>query len=235
MTPSKQRNDVRNFLDLLLEFGLAVWTKPVIVKTFTNGAARVSWPATCDFRGDLFRRDCSTVDSFCDWLDAQEFSAILFDGAMLQITFDFFGNELMGHRLGYYPCPFELDDDGRQLLREQPIRDVIDMYRDRWEDFCRLRTPVRFDYDPSAAAEDHPASHITLNGEACRLPVRGPLSLGHFVDFVFRNFYREQWTTYEFLRRQHRQDADRTITTQEECMIHLNWRSELASAGVSPG
>ena len=114
---------------------------------------------------------------------------MLFDGSLLQLTFDLRGSGLVGHRIGYIPCLFLLDEEGRALLRSEPILDVIELFRGRGEKYLRLRTPIRFDFDPDAATERHPASHMTLNHPNCRIPVRGPLGLGHFIKFVFWHFY----------------------------------------------
>ena len=53
--------------------------------------------------------------------------AILFDGSLIQISYDFDYSELVGHRLLYFPCPFDLDPE---LLQTLPLVDVIDFYRD---------------------------------------------------------------------------------------------------------
>lgn len=227
MTPAKQRADLQNLLDLLASFGLAVWVRPTIIEAGQGGVARVTWSAGPRSQHDLFRSESYTIAAYREWLLSGELSAVLFDGAVLQITFDFFGNQLSGHRLAYLPCPVELDDDGRDLIVDQPILEVIDAYLRTNLENIRLRTPVRFDFDAEAAREDHPASHITFNGCECRVPVSGPLSLGDFVDFVFRNFYPQQWKKYAFLRDQPKRRERRTISLEQECRLHVHWRSTI--------
>jgi hypothetical protein len=119
-----------------------------------------------------------------------------------------------------------LDEDWRQMLREEPILDVISLLREQGEKFLRLRAPVRFDYDPNSATLVHPAAHLTFNHHECRMPVKGPLSLGHFVDFIFRNFYPEQWQAHALLREQPKDDWGLTLTPKQECTPHVTWRTK---------
>ena len=51
-----------------------------------------------------------SIEDYKNWVGAQNCSAILYDGAILQITYDFdFQKNFVGHRLVYYPCPYDLD------------------------------------------------------------------------------------------------------------------------------
>jgi hypothetical protein len=154
----------------------------------------------------------------------RQYSAVLFDGSLLQLTFDFRDGRFAGHRFAYIPCPFVVGSEGAEMLRIEPILDVINMYRARGEESLRLRTPIRFDYDPSAAGPEHPASDVTLNDQTCRIPACGPLSLGQFVEFVFRRFYPVVWAANDFLAEVSSKPLPRQITDAHEQSIHLNWR-----------
>lgn len=76
------------------------------------------------------------------------------------------------------PCPFDIGDDGAERLRIESIFDVIQGYRDRGEEYLRLRSPIRFDYDPAAASLEHPATHVTLNHQDRRNRPAGHSTLG---------------------------------------------------------
>ena len=138
-------------------------------------------------------------------------------------------------RLAYLPCPFAIGDDGAERLRNEPILDVIDGYRTRGEEYLRLRSPIRFDYDPAAASLEHPASHITLNHQDCRIPVCAPLTLGQFVEFIFRRFYSRLWAKHDFLADADPQPWRREIVGEHEQSLHLNWRGDPTRIGATEG
>jgi hypothetical protein len=85
-----------------------------------------------------------------------------------------------------------------------------------------LQSPIRFDFNREKAREDHPASHVHMLRNECRIPVFAPLSIGHFVKFVFRQFYPEKWKDSVFLQDWPCTRFDRTVTRLQEKQIHLN-------------
>lgn len=218
MRSSKVRTDIQNLLDLLLESDVAVYTNSVVKQHGREGSTRVTWANTKSLPGSLFRGDFATVDDYRGWLAAGAYSAILFDGAVLQFSYDFTGDHLIGHRLGYYPCPFDVDQD---LLRTEPMLDVIELYESHSPSSIRLRSPLRFDYDLQSGSDEHPTAHLTLLSSHCRWPVVAPLSPGHFVRFLFKHFYPSLWKALRFLRDWPQQLGERTITAEQEQILHI--------------
>lgn len=219
MRSSKVRTEIHNLLDLLLKSGVAVYINPVVAQQDKGGLTRVTWANTRSIPGGLFRGDFATIDDYCGWLAAGAFSAILFDGAVLQFSYDFTSNYLTGHRLAYYPCPFDVEEE---LLRTEPVLDVIELYRSHSASSIRLRSPLRFDYDPQSGSHDHPTAHLTLLSSHCRWPIVAPLSPGHFVRFLFKHFYPSLWSALRFLREWPQQLGERTITAEQEEMLHVS-------------
>lgn len=104
MTPRQWRNHVANLLDALLTVDLAVHTRPVVALETGKGWVRVTWPTPATgMQGKPFLADFYSVETYFGWLRTEQFSAVLFDGSLLQLTFDIEGSELVGHRLGYIP------------------------------------------------------------------------------------------------------------------------------------
>lgn len=87
------------------------------------------------------------------------------------MTYDLRGDVVVGHRLAYVPCPFQLDES---LLERYPLTEVVDLYMDAAVTDVSLGTSVRFDYDPMNAGSKHPGSHLTLNRSHRRLPAVRP-------------------------------------------------------------
>ena len=116
-------------------------------------------------------------------------------------------------------CPFDLE---LEYLDTFTLSELIDVYFEEGTDRVRLRTPVRFDYDPTAHSQHHPASHMTIQWSHSRIPVKSPLSLGHFIQFVFHNFYPWLWNAHSFLNEWPRDELQTTITAEERHMLHFS-------------
>jgi hypothetical protein len=180
-------DQVRNTLDYLVEAELALYANVVSLEH-----TRVSWHAPARGGAFLDNYEHPSIDQYVVWLTAGEYSAVLFDGSLLQITYDVEGGVVIGHRLGYFPCPYEMD---RSLLEAgEALADVVDMYRDS---DAVLRSPIRFDFDPGASGLGHPSSHMTLNSVSCRVACVAPLHVLRFLDFVFSHFYPELRAAHE--------------------------------------
>ena len=133
---------------------------------------------------------------------------MLFDGSLLQVTFDYDHRRLIGYRLAFVPCPFSLD---RELFRTEPTVDLLELYAAQSALEVRMRATIRFDFDPGSQRLGHAAAHASLNAAHCRIPCVSAMSLGHFVAFVFQHFYPEIWAV-------------------EEQLLHLAWRDAPAQA-----
>lgn len=225
-TTRSVRDDVKNVLNYLVEADLAVYVNEVSV-----GTTRVSWHAHDPAAGFLTRRDHATLDQYLQWVIAGAYSAILFDGSLLQITYDIGSGQVIGHRLAYIPCPFVLDTD---LLREgEPLADIVEMYRDAQSQDMALRSPVRFDYDPAAAKAGHPAVHMTLNSADCRVACAAPMHVLRFADFIFRNFYPALHTAHrDFFADAATRHLGSRVLADDDCVHpHLMWRQDTRATG----
>ncbi len=54
------------------------------------------------------RRPHPSVPGYKHWPESGDYSAILQDGALLQISYQFAGNQVDQHRLAYVSCPYPL-------------------------------------------------------------------------------------------------------------------------------
>jgi len=91
-------------------------------------------------------------------------------------------------------------------------------------EYLRLRTPLRFEYDPNNASDGHPICHAHFLWSHCRCSVVAPLSLGHFVKFIFHHFYPELWQKHAFLREWPTDLGNRTISGGQESILHFACR-----------
>ena len=219
MSPGSLFQELHNFLSLLLRSGVALTSTSVVDIPGRRGHRTITWSNNSSVPSSLFRLESSTVSEYQGWVDSQGYSAILLDGSIIQISYNFLYSELVGHRLLYFPCPFDMD---MELLDTLTLSELIGLYFDEGTDGVRLRAPVRFDYDPNSHFKNHPASHMTFQWSHARIAVRSPLSLGHFIQFVFQNFYPSLWDTHKFLNQWPREEIDDTITFEQQSPLHLS-------------
>ncbi|WP_030978940.1 DUF2290 domain-containing protein [Streptomyces sp. NRRL S-1824] len=208
---------IRNVLDYLLNADIAAYISPV-----SEQGTRVSWHATDPGAPFLVGRGDPTLEDYQRWVRSGAYSAILFDGSLLQITYEVEEGEVSGHRLAYVPCPYRLD---RDLVRQEPILDVVDLHVAAEPTNMVLHSAIRFDFDPGAAAPGHPAAHLTINSADCRIACAAPMHIGRFTDFIFRHFYPDLWQAHlPFFSRSSTRDAGaRTLTDDERNNPHLFW------------
>lgn len=171
----------------------------------------------------LAERAHHSMKNYRHWVENACYSAMLFDGALLQVTYVFENEEVVGHRLAYVPCPFELDPHDLEDL--EPTF-VLDVAAESGFDLISLRTAIRFDYDPIEAKPGHPAVHLTLNESHSRIACAGPVTLHQFLIFVFDEFYLGAGNLSKYFKGFPKMSADfRTITHAEERLPHFNWSS----------
>ena len=191
-----------------------------------SGRSLVSW-VTRHEATTRPRAEYASVDEYLGLLGSQQYSCILRDGSMLQIEYELERRNISWHRLCFYPNPFDVvweEDDDRT------IGEVIeDLTSEDGRDIPRLRTPVRFDYQPSDVGDLHSPCHMHIVRECCRVPVRSAVPPRVFFAFVFRSFYPEDWIEHrnqlfaEQLKRLGAWNTPATIETDDVQFAHLHW------------
>ncbi len=176
------REQLDNFATFLLEEEIALTVTP-------NEVAddRVTWLRRPGAPSFLAERSHHSIANYRAWVENGEYSVMLMDGALLQLTYGFEGDHVISHRLAYVPCPYR---DPENLLRDgETLADFFDYYDSNATEVVQLLTALRFDYDPENAAPGHPAAHFTLNSAETRVACVGPLAPDRFIRFIFSSFY----------------------------------------------
>ena len=220
MTSNHYQAAIRNLVDLLLRNDAAITGNPV-TEMRIGSRTRITWLRSSASVGPACDNDFGSIDEYCVALQQRAYNVMLCDGSLLQLSFDLRGHDLVGHRLCWLPCPYRLE---QEELREFDPLDIMLMYENSGRKYLRLRSPLRFDYDPESVRINHPSVHLHVNSDECRCAVVAPISLGHFIRFVFQHFYPLLWGRLEFLREWPRVLETRTITTEEESGLHIACR-----------
>ena len=208
--------EVEGVLDYLVESEIALH-----VNTVSNELGSVSWRRFGSAERFLPNRGRPSTSDYRGWLVAGDYSAVLYDGALIQLTYQVDGAMLTTHRLAYVPPPFHMDVD---MLQSFPLVDVFDLYAQGSTTDVVLSTVLRFDFDSAAAREGHPASHLTLNHPDCRIACIAPVRVGLFFEFVFRHFYYSLWRAHPFFGGLPKSGWGRVSATEGERQgIHMSW------------
>jgi len=166
--------------------------------------------------------DSITIGNYRRWAIEGDYSALLFDGGLMQLNYRMVGGEVVEHRLLYAPCPYKFDP--LELARD-PIEELLDLHRMTDHDELSMQTAIRFDYAPKNAGDGHPAAHLTINLSSCRIPVEAPMHPAQFLRFVFEHFYREEWANnHEYFESLTRRFEVRAVAEHERLNPHVAWR-----------
>jgi hypothetical protein len=228
---------IDKLLVFLLENKLAIDSNSAIVRKFGHNSI-LTWANAPDNLFSPSFGQYSTITEYRHFIQNRYYHCILFDGSIIQFGYSFNNNSLVKHRNCYYPCPINItstDFDNIQpgddfvTLFDLLLDNELDAFKigtfkpefSNLQHLFKLSSPFRFDYDPEAQTNTHPASHLHLVSEDCRWPIYGPISVGHFVRFVFRHFYPSLWHKFEILRSWPLGFDTRSISDQEQCEFHI--------------
>lgn len=219
MTPSQMRGEIDRLINNLFEDSSAIDSNKTVLLSST-GKTIVSWSNEVSL-SSLFDNS-SNFDVYAETLKNRWFSVILFDGAILQFSYTFVGNTLKKHRLSFHPCPIQFKTSELVHFTIEDLLDLIDgkELRNR----IRLEGPLRFDYDHDSGTDEHAASHLTISRSSCRVPVSAPLSVGHFVKFLFSHFYPEQWANNHKLRNWSCSSWDSCLPDIDVDQLFISWK-----------
>jgi hypothetical protein len=217
MRARKIEAEIRNFRDLLLANKLAIVGNPLVIRNIGH-IKRVTWQSSITTETPSTKLAFASLREYSHQLAANAFTTILFDGSVIQLSVDTLRDEIVGHRFCFFPCPFDLQAED---LLQLPLLDLVKLHEEAGLEHLRLRSPMRFEYDPRNASENHPVCHVHFLWSHCRCSVVAPISLGHFIKFIFSHFYPQVWQKHSFLRDWPTAMGTRTISAAQENHLHL--------------
>ena len=233
------RSEIEGLISFLLEKELALSTNPPIIR-IRGTEEFLTWSGAPERISDTFGQQFASIPEYYTCLDSNYYHVLLYDGGLLQFGYLFEDGIMTRHRLLYYPCPVQIPSDivalagpgeDFKLIFEGLAHEQLDSLKNDLENgtlaksdsVIRARTPIRFDYSsvPAKSKTDHSLSHLHFNDSDCRWPVYGPLSVGSFVRFVFKSFYRSNWNEHESLRNWRPRHYTRTILNDEKADLFI--------------
>ncbi|MGI0527305.1 DUF2290 domain-containing protein [Rhizobium giardinii] len=216
-----------NFCETLIENNLALGVQSHVVRQIDGGRSRVCWisnsPLDDREEESYLRTPDLELAEYLRCLRWGDYSLLLNDGALIQISTDFEGGEVVASRFCYIPCVVKFDLNEIQIDQElYPIEDFIRELgsAELLQRLC-LRPPFRFELDPANVADDHALSHVHLGKSASRIPVSAAMCWDHFARFVFSNFYPDMFDQISPLLRFPPPYRQRTITDAHGLELHF--------------
>jgi hypothetical protein len=176
-------------------------------------------------KGDRFLQDRQhhSLANYKAWVLNGQFSIMLYDGALLQFTYELSGDRITSHRLGYVPCPIKDSDD---VLSYLDFEDFFVYYESSGLSAAQLQSVIRFDFDPKSAAPGHPATHLTINSSDTRIACAGPISPDRFIRFIFAHFYPHLTDVVSYFDGlPNSGHYSTTISADDKSEMHINWAS----------
>jgi len=186
------REEIVYGLNLLLSEDLVIDANNVVIVE-AGGRINICWAT--DPQLSYLYGDFATLDHYRAILLNRDYNILLADGSLVQLAYQIQGDEIVRHRLCYFPCPLFVES---QEIVEYGLNDLIDLFRiDEFQSRFRLVSPIRFDFDADFLDDYHHYSHVTAIKNTCRIPAFGPLSVGHFLRFVLSYFYQSYFSNDE--------------------------------------
>lgn len=121
------------------------------------------------------------------------FNLKMIDGALINLQYLFENEDIIKHRLSFYPSPYliEYQNNSELYLRDDTDEEYLQANEQN------VVFPIRFDYDIKTLGSNHPISHLTLGRyKDCRIPVSAALTPFHFLSFVIENFYSIEFKNF---------------------------------------
>lgn len=212
-------SQIKNIINVLVQNGICVYQNFPVLKDHN-----IIWADFKDLSFSLKNEPYDVIYDEC--LKAKDFNILMLDGAIIQFMYKFYREEILEHKLAFYPNP------NLERFQDNPnqYEDVYygqnffsDMY-----DKKIVCTPIRFDYNNSDSIHKdvlHPKSHLTIgNYPDCRIPIKAPLTPYRFISFILKSFYFEKFVnlfnnnTFDC-----NQNLGEMITANEKKHLHLAW------------
>lgn len=211
-------------LEALSECGLVALVNGHLLKPAADGG-RTLRSTSIEGREEYPRGRFSRIEEYIFALKWGEYSAVLFDGSVLQIEYTVVDGDVTKHRLSYFPCPIEIDLTSTHSFDEPLDQAVMQVLAAGDPKLVRPFAAIRFDYDRDVSDEKHPMSHFSFISADCRMPVQSPVGLKRFLAFVFGNFYGDRKDDWSAVIDELHFDFPSSILDHESQLTHLAWKS----------
>ena len=205
-----------NITKILFERQLLLDSNPFCQTNFHGkDSYDVTWSGKGTQSSILFDEEKSCLELLTAVRSARQYSLLLYDKSIIQAEYVIENENIVKGRLLFIKLQNKIwSRDEMEEYADDP--DMLDEYLD---EEIGLPTMIRIDYDPKNHVDcEHPQSHFVFNNlKDCRIPMKSVISLGQFLDFIFKQVYGMSIPQLQEI------SFDSTITEQEMKLMHINW------------
>jgi len=181
------RVEIADLTRILTACGLAIDSR--IAQIHKLGTSyEVNWDKEKNVSISFMLKNVPYSTIFKNLVEGHHYNFRLCDGAIIQFLYKFKNEELIAHRVCYFPAPYDPEsmsdtDNTDRLFTELPI--------------------IRIDYSPDSSEElIHPTTHLHLgHANNCRIPTSAPIRPNTFILFILRSFYNNVFTVHKSLEK----------------------------------
>lgn len=238
ITPSSMVDSLNKFCLVWDKAGLTLASNRSNIYKLGNNLSRVSWDSNQQIV--LKDNEFSSLSEYLTLLSSSQYTLVLTDGSLIQISYTFRRNEIVGHRLCWYPSPIdisgvtEVDEiidktqlilkEGGDALEEHITSPDEPKYPVNVKGLYN-KSPLRFDFSIMSDGEKdaHPDVHLHISVENCRIPVKTPLCIRMFMKFILENFYSELPTTGALINNIPSWENNDMLTPYHKKKFHFNY------------
>lgn len=166
----------------------------------------------------IFLKNIPYSEMYSELLKRKYYNFKMIDGALISLLYRFQNNDIIAHRLSFFPAP------NLEVFQNEPELYLEDEIYLEFLDKRIVTVPLRFDFDSGEAfvPVEHPKSHLTLGQyENCRIPVSSAVSPYQFMEFILRNFYHTAQNKSCFNLTKYTDKFEKSIVSEEEALVHV--------------
>lgn len=209
------RKEYDKIANILYAKGLVLDSNPFVTKSTFANALDMTWSGKNSTNSILFDEEKSCFELLETIRSARQYTFLTYDKSIIQAEYKIVSNTVIKGRLLFLKSQskvWSLDEISEYAEDPNKLDDMLN-------EEMGLPIMIRIDFDPQNHIDcHHPKAHFVFsNVKDCRIPMRSILSLGQFVDFIFRQFYHVELPKFEMIK------FEKTITNAESKMIHINW------------
>lgn len=166
----------------------------------------------------IFLKNIPYSEMYFELLKRKNYNFKMIDGALISLLYRFQNNDIVAHRLSFFPAP------NLEVFQNEPELYLEDEIYLEFLDKRIVTVPLRFDFDSGDAfvPVEHPKSHLTLGQyENCRIPVSSAVSPYQFMEFILRNFYHTAQNKSCIHLTKYTDKFEKSIDSEEETLVHI--------------
>lgn len=214
-TPKDIYNQINKLTEDLIKFCLCEDQNFPSMKGLHNDITEIG---ITNSDNSIFLKNIPYAEMYQEVLNQKAYNIKMIDGALLTLLYRFKNNEIVAHRLSYFPAPdlVAFQNEPEIYMEDEIYSDILDK---------RIVTvPLRFDFDNNVKTYrpiEHPISHLTLGQyKNCRIPVSSALTPYQFISFITVNFYHTAHNKSHLSP--YKEKFEDSIFPEEREFIHIN-------------